>query len=449
MDALLQRFQDYIDENKLFGPDNRLLIALSGGADSVVLLDLLAKKGYEGIVAHCNFHLRGSESDADQAFACEYARQKGYKFYKKEFDTQAYALRNKLSIEMAARELRYAWFNQLTAEHALDYIITGHHLDDQVETFFINLVRGTGLKGITGMPATSGNVRRPLLFATRQEIIDYTRAQNLAYRQDSSNASVDIMRNYLRHKIIPQVAKTHGGFYRVMHENFRHFGEAYQLIKQQVHDKMWPLTSTQYGITSIKISELKKLYPARTYLYEYLAPYGFHGNTVDRIIRSLDGPAGKKFFAEHYRVVKDRNHLLLTTLPANINPQKWSAQHSIILPGYFGGQIMLKADYIHDYQKIKTFSTDVAYLDVDRLQFPLVIRRWQKGDYFYPTGMRGRKKLKDFFTDQKLSLPDKERTWILESGNEIAWIVGMRIDDRFRATQNSRIILKVSLSETG
>lgn len=445
MNSLLDQFREYIKTHQLMEDGAQLLITVSGGVDSVVLLDLLTKAGYGGIVAHCNFHLRGAESDADESFVRHLAHEYGLPFIVHHFDTRAYAKGKGYSMEMAARELRYQWFYQEAEAHDLSSIATGHHLDDQIETFLLNLIRGTGLKGLTGMQPLSRNIARPLLFASRQEILDYANKQQLPFREDSTNRSVEIMRNRIRHRIVPELAAMKSGFYKRMEENLQQLAAGYQLLNQHVQDVFAAIKQQDGPLIFLPIEALKALSPLHAYLYEFLSPYHFHGDVLRQLARSLDQQSGRQFFSPAYRIVKDRKKLVISPLPKAQPPLWWDMKHSVTLTDPFGQKWLMEAVPREKSDTQKTLPAHEALLNADKLATEVCIRHWKPGDRFYPAGLGGSKKLKAFFTDQKLSIAEKERIWLLESEGEIAWVAGFRVDERFKALPGDTRVLKISI----
>ena len=440
---MLGSLKSYIYANDLLRRGDRLIVTVSGGIDSVVLFDLLLKLGYSCSIAHCNFHLRDQESDGDEQFVRAIAEKNGVAVFVKNFNTSDYSENNKMSVQMAARELRYDWFEELRHEQGYDWIITAHNKNDVIETFLLNLTRGTGIVGLTGIKNKSGRLIRPLLFASREEIKKYALANNLDWREDSSNASAKYSRNKIRHNILPLFEEINPRFTETMTENIRKIRESEEIYLNAIREKRDKYLFREPTFSWISVNELIKLQPIDTWAFELLRDFGFTQGVVNDIVKSLDSPPGRQFFSSTHRLVKDRERLLIHPIrDENIrryyieDPYReiWEPLHldMDVIPNSVGFTI--------------ASSPDIAFLDMDRLEFPLLLRKWEAGDYFRPLGMNNMKKLSDFFIDQKLSLPEKENFWILQSGNEIAWIIGLRIDDHFKIRPDTRKILKITKS---
>ena len=439
---MIQRFINYIKENHLFNQTDTILIGVSGGVDSVVLLDLLDKSGYSVAIGHCNFRLRGTESDGDEKLVVDLAHKYDVPFYKTAFDTAEYAQENKISIEMAARELRYQWFETIRTNHHYDYIAVAHHRDDQLETFFLNLARGTGLSGLTGMRPINGKIVRPLLFASRQEIENYRHENFLDFREDSSNQSLYYQRNKIRHTLLPVMETLNPSFREGMIRTMSYLEDVSKICDKAVSQAWEQVSVRKRNEVMISIAELKLLDPLSTYLFEFLKPYGFNSVVVNDIIGSLDGISGKQFISQTHRIVHDRELLILAPLHHQNRKHFYleEGKEELISPVHLKIGITKRKDSF----KIPDSSL-VACIDYDKVQFPLIIRKWQKGDYFKPLGMNGFKKISDFFIDSKLSLPQKENTWIMTNGEQVLWIIGQRLDERYKITPATLTILRVEL----
>ena len=440
---MVERLIKNIESNQLFSPNDTLLVGVSGGIDSVVLIDLLFNAGYAFDVAHCNFNLRGDESNRDENFVQGLAAKYDKQFFCKSFNTKDYAFEEGISIEMAARELRYQWFEKIRHENRYDWIVVAHHQDDQAETFFLNLARGTGILGLTGMKAVNGKIIRPLLFATRKEIEAYSSAKALHYCEDSTNALTDYQRNKIRHLVLPLMEELNPSFREGLLTTIAHlrdasliYTKAIEAIKERV------ISHNSPELIEISISELKLLDPLPTYLYELMKEYHFNGEVVEDLIKSIDKQSGKQFFSSTHRAILDRELIII---------QKFDEQSS---KRYYLDEKVTNIDFpvklsITKHRRsadLRISNSDrTAMIDYSKLQFPLILRRWQKGDYFKPLGMNGMKKLSDFFIDEKLSLNEKEKTWILANGEEIVWIVGFRLDDRYKITSATINYLEISL----
>jgi tRNA(Ile)-lysidine synthase len=439
---MLTAFTGFIKEQILFTEEDNLLVGVSGGKDSVVLIDLLNKSGVAFSIAHCNFHLRGEESDADENLVENLAKKYDTNYYKADFDTDGYAKENGVSIEMAARELRYNWFEKIRKKEHYDYIAVAHHSDDSIETFFLNIARGTGLKGLTGIKPKNNYVVRPLLFATQKEIDEYCRKNRLEYRDDSSNKSLDFMRNKIRHQVLPLMEEINPSFRATMGKNINYLNDISTIFYQDISQTWERVAVRKDNEWHISISELKTLNPLSAFLFEFLKPFHFKGDIINDILNTLDSISGKQFFSHTHRIIRDRDSLIITPLPKNeqISYYLEEGESTINQP------VQLQIETIERDSKFKiSRSSATAYIDYDKIKFPLKLRRWKKGEYFKPLGMDGFKKLSDFFIDNKMSIPEKENTWIIANGDQVVWIVGKRLDDRYKITDSTKKILKITL----
>lgn len=438
---MINTIRDYIKSNALPSPPCKLIVTVSGGADSVALLHILIELGYECIVAHCNFHLRGEESDRDAQFVSALAEKLHIEYLSKDFDTREYAQTNKLSIEMAARELRYAWFEELRKEHQAEAIAVAHHANDVMETFLMNITRGTGIHGLTGIKPRNGYVIRPLLAISRLDIETYLSEKSISFVVDSTNLEQYYTRNKFRHSILPLLEEVNPSVKDTIIDTIKRLEEVETLYNQQVEQiKSTIITASDDGFL-IDINLLQKQAGISSILYEILSPLGFSASTIQSVITSLTSESGKQFFSTNYRVIKDRNHLIVSPISEK-EDKEYSIernQDEIRVP------IHLKFEYLKKDKITIEKDRNYAFLDVNKLKFPLILRKWQKGDYFFPFGMKGKKKLSDYFIDNKFSLNQKEKTWVLISGNDLVWVVGERIDQRFSVSSISKEILKIKL----
>jgi len=432
----------YIKGHNLCPNGAKLIVGVSGGADSVALLHFLHHAGYQCLVAHCNFHLRGKDSDNDEVFVKTLAAQWQLPFFCIGFDTNTVAKTKGISIEMAARELRYDWFASLMEEQQAMAVAVAHHLDDSIETFFINLSRGTGLRGLVGIRPQQGNIIRPFLSVTRAEIDNYLSIKSSKHRIDNSNFDQLIIRNKIRHSLVPVFESFNPAFRQIMEENFSRLGELNSVTNGLINAFRKKAVATHNGYLSIAIDQLKELHPnVHFYLFELLSPYRFNDATVNNILASLDGESGRQYFSATHRVIKDRSHLLVSPLMP-VDESEYSIPvevSSIEMP------IRLT---LSDPLDAKGFTIEkqkeVACVDFDKLSFPLKIRHPKEGDYFYPFGNQGKKKLSDFFIDQKWNLLDKESCWLLTCDKQIVWIIGHRLDNRFKVDADTKKILKIT-----
>jgi tRNA(Ile)-lysidine synthase len=437
-------FRTFIEQQGLCNDQQQIMLAVSGGIDSVVMTDLFCNAGHTCTVLHCNFGLRGGESDGDEAFVRTLAAGYEIPVFVKHFETEDYAEEHGISIQMAARELRYAWFQEITEHDDTHRIATAHNLNDSIETVLLNLSRGTGIKGITGIPVMNGKTIRPLLFATRKEITDYARDRSLQYREDSSNASKKYHRNKVRHDLIPVFEEINPSFIQTMRDNIRRFGESYTIYREQVAKKRGAIFLEKGSHIEIRVDSIKELEPIGSWLYELFSEFGFTMDQCLNIEKILDADSGKQFISPTHRLFRDRDTFLLYKVE-NLSFERYyidSPESRASLPFSMDIEVI-------DRQDMSGFpsSRKIACLDLDRLNFPLIIRKWQHGDYFYPLGMEQMKKVSDFFIDNKIPVPEKGRTWILTSGNKIVWIMGLRIDNRFRITDKTKRVIKLQLYE--
>jgi len=444
-ESLPGRMQDYIMNECQVEDNTRIIAAVSGGMDSVVLCDILSGLDYPWAIAHCNFNLRGKESDGDAGFVRELAEKYNVDLYYKEFDTLEVAHKKGISVEMAARDLRYNWFSSLLDSEHYSFIATGHHVDDQVETFFLNLLRSSGISGFRGMLPRNGNIIRPLLFAYRSEIENYAEHVELKYRHDSSNDNTEFRRNKIRHELIPLLEEMNPAIKQVMNRNMKHLRETELVYNEQVSLNMKKLIIKEGDLIKIDIPFLLTLHPVQPYLFEILSPLGFNEQSIKDAISCLYGPSGKQFMSATHKLIKDRDQMIITSYNPHDPSNEWDylvneTDQELKEP------IPLS---ISHFERPKDFlfpdDMNIACLDKDKLQFPMKLRRWEKGDFFFPLGMKNRKKLSDFFSDNKLSLIDKDNIWLLTSQGEIVWIVGHRIDDRYRITNTTNNIAMISL----
>lgn len=444
---LLNAFQSHLKQQFPFiKHDTRLLITVSGGLDSIVLLHLCVASNLAVNVAHCNFKLRGEESDGDATFVKEQATILEIPFFEKSFDTSAYAKKHTISTQMAARDLRYAWFKELSASENFEYILTAHHSNDNLETFLINVSRGTGLDGLTAIPAVSGNVLRLLLPFSRKRINEYANENNITWREDSSNASDAYVRNAMRHHVIPELEKIRPDILQSVEKTITHIKQSASLLEvytQELKDRyFYPLDSiTGPRALCINTQKLKEHPDPKAVLYVLYKECGF--TSWEDVYHLLDAQSGKQVFSNTHRLLKDRNTLQLYT----ISKEDKIKTTSFLIPadvqqhrGDFGVLSMDRVD------AVTTVLDTEIYADLSRVNFPLTIRRWKEGDFFYPSGMKGKKKLSKFFKDEKLSLVAKENIWLLCSNEDIIWIIGHRADERFTVTKGTEQIIKITYS---
>ena len=432
------QFSQHITINFTDLKSKNLLLAISGGIDSVVLADLLVKLDCSVTLAHCNFQLRSEASDQDEAFVNTLAKSLKTSIFTKKFDTNIFAKQEKLSIQVAARQLRYDWFYALVNEHHFDYILTAHHADDNLETFIINLSRGTGLDGLTGIPEKNNKLLRPLLPFTRSEIEQYAKTNQLTWREDASNAETKYLRNKIRHEVIPALKSLNPNFLDGFAKTTQHLKETRLIIDEAVENAKEKIAiTTKNNEIQLKVEELKKLKHPKAYLYEILKPFGF--TAWNDVASLLDAQSGKQVFSKTHCILKDRDFLIVSknssdneNLEFNIDENQTKIE---------ADKIKFRISELKDDHVISHLNT--IFIDKSKLTWPLVLRKWKNGDYFYPLGMQGKKKVSKYFKDEKFSLVQKETTWLLCSDNKIIWIVNHRLDDRFKVTENTATILKI------
>jgi tRNA(Ile)-lysidine synthase len=442
---MLEKFESFVSDNNLFSKDDRILIALSGGVDSVVLSHLMCRANYKISLAHCNFHLRDEESNRDEAFVRRWAKENNIPLFVKEFDTYQYMKENKLSLEMAARDLRYNWFNSLLESEGFTCLCTAHHLDDSIETFFINLLRGTGIAGLHGIKVKNDKIVRPLLFATREEILSYAKQNNISYVEDSTNSETKFTRNKIRHNLFPVLREINPNFEFALKKDIEYLNDTEFIFRREIEKTKKEIIETEQEVIKINISKLKQLNPMKIYLYEILSEYGFNETNINDILSCLDEISGKQFFSKTHRLVKDRHYIFIDVIKNNTTNDFFlidNCQSSLIHP------LKMQIELLRDLKFINiSKDKNIAMLDADLLKFPLILRKWRQGDSFVPFGMKKEKKLSDYFTSNKYSLLDKENQWILCSEEKIVWLVAERIDDRFRISNKTKNILKIEVEK--
>ncbi|KJD36305.1 potassium ABC transporter ATPase [Tamlana sedimentorum] len=434
-------FKKHITKNLNFLTKSKVIIAISGGIDSVVLTHLCHKIGLNIALAHCNFNLRGNESDADETFVETLAESLGLEVFIQNFDTTLYAKEHKRSIQMAARELRYNWFDELSSQLKFDYILTAHHADDNLETFLINFTRGTGIEGLTGIPEINGKFVRPLLHFSSDDIELYANANSIKWRDDSSNKSVKYLRNKLRHEVIPILKEINPSLLQSFQSTLNNLQDSSTIINDKIDEFLNKTIETiSENEVRFKISEFKKTKHPKAYLFEALKEFGF--TEWDDIVSLLDAQPGKQVFSNEFRLIKDRDYLLLTKKEVEQFSETTISSITDKVETPFGTLSFAEIDAVET--NIKT-AKNIIYVDKNTLEFPLTIRKKEEGDVFFPIGMQGKKKLSKYFKDEKFSLIDKENTLLLCSKNQIVWIVNKRADDRFKVTKNTKQILKIEL----
>ncbi|WP_276166978.1 tRNA lysidine(34) synthetase TilS [Zobellia alginiliquefaciens] len=434
---MLEEFQKHIETNFQNLLKSNFLLACSGGLDSTVLVDLCSKSKLDFAIAHCNFNLRGEASNGDEEFVRKLSSLSGRKFYTTNFNTIGYVEKNKVSVQLAARELRYDWFAKIMQENDIKTLVTAHHVDDSVETFLINLSRGTGIDGLSGIPEKTDTISRPLLRFSRSQVLAYAEAQNLQWREDASNADTKYLRNKIRHEIVPLLKDLNPSFLKNFTTTQDYLSDSAVIIEKHIAELKFSLLQEKDGVIRIPISELLELKPVSAYLHALFKEYGFtEWNDVENLLLAM---SGKEIHSKTHRLVKDRDFLLLTEIKKEIDVVYQIKEDQIQV----SEPVPLK---IESVKHLSSLNTNTLYVDKKALKYPLMIRKWEKGDYFYPLGMQGRKKLSKFFKDEKIDVVSKERQWLLCSAGEVVWVIGRRADERFKVTESTSEILKFTLN---
>ncbi|KIO76002.1 tRNA(Ile)-lysidine synthetase [Pedobacter lusitanus] len=431
----LQNFLGYIGQNSLFNPDQRILLAVSGGKDSVLMAHLFKLAGFKFGIAHCNFGLRGEESQRDERFVSSLATQLEVPLYVTHFATKTYAAEHRVSTQMAARDLRYHWFEELRQQEAYDYIAVAHHQDDAIETVLLNLVRGTGIAGLHGISSKRDRLIRPLLFLSRADIDEAIQQHNYDFVEDSSNSSTAYARNKLRLGVIPLLKEINPNLEQTFEHNILRFAETEMVLQQHVIQLRKEIFEEKKDGMYLSLNKIKALNPKRLLLFELLKPYGFTETVVEDILNSLSKQSGTSFYSTGHRLTLNRGKLLLTAIE-----KEGTGLNGIIHPDdkevIFGNQVF---DISYSEQIVFENNPRKAFIDADKLIFPVVIRTWQEGDRFMPIGMRNYKKLSNFFIDEKIPLPQKDSIPILINGNgEVVWVAGLRQDNRYKVTATTK-----------
>ena len=437
---MFEKFQAYINRCNLLAEGEKVILALSGGIDSMVLADLLLKSKVDFVVAHCNFQLRGEESDGDERFVREFAEKNGIQCFVKHFETEQYAAEQGVSIEMAARDLRYAWFEELRRQLNYDKIVVAHHADDQAETFFINLLRGAGLNGLKGMKPQNGAIIRPLLWVSREEIHQYAIVNQIRWREDHTNAESVYLRNKIRNQLLPVFDELQPEARQGLYKSLAHLSSENELYRELLKEKLSRIIECDGEIQCIPYSAFRIPHSAFQLLFEWLRQYGFNADQCRFIFDAMETGIGNKYYSPTHQIVIGRNELQLSEIKsvADKEIQIGAGEECIEEP------IKLQFSTIgKTVDFVVNKSANVAMLDADKIRFPIVLRHWRRGDRFHPLGMKGSKLLSDFFVDQKFTDAQKESVWILTtSENEILWVVGHRIDDRFKVTPQTKSVFR-------
>lgn len=441
---MIEEFRAFVNENHLFDRDNKVLLAVSGGIDSVIMAHLFHALELRFGILHCNFQLRGEASDGDASFVEALAGELGCPFYTIAFSTRQYASDNGLSTQMAARNLRYNWFEEVRQREGYELIATAHHSGDDAETFFINLIRGTGLKGLQGIPLRQGNIIRPMKFASRDQISTFAEKHHIRWREDATNATTHYLRNKIRHVVLPLFKEISPSFNVKLAQTISYLddtGEALRIIINQERSRLIRIDNN--GNQYIDLGELSKMTPIGFWLFELLQPYLFNRSIISDIEQNLSGSGGQRFLSPSFEARIERGKLMLI-------PRSEKSSEGYFLIGDEVTSIdeplplnFQRLNYVKDSEIPGT--SDLVWLDAEQIGYPLILRRWQHGDKIQPLGMSGSKKISDYFIDQKFSQQQKEETWLLCNGSDVLWIVGQRIDHRYRVTAHTQRILEVQL----
>lgn len=440
---MLYEFQSHIIARQLFQKNDRLIVAVSGGADSVALCLLCHLSGYQFEMAHCNFQLRGAESDRDERFVRALASSLDVVLHVERFGTERYAAEQKVNTQIAARELRYRWFDTLIAkENGPSFLLTAHHADDNIETLLMHFFKGTGMRGLQGIPEKNGYIVRPLLYATRREILAFLQDRNQDFVEDSSNLSDDYTRNWLRNKLIPSLRGTFPAVEENLMHNLERFREIGLLYDQAVEQHIKKLVEKQGHEVLIPVLKLRKLKPVKSILYEIVREFGFVAAQLDVILHLLESESGKYVSSPTHRIIRNRAWLIITPVRSGVSHHILIDEHTHRVE-FEAGVLEINKTAWYPGSPVDT-DPRVALLDARLVTFPLMLRPWKTGDYFYPLGMNKKKKLSRFFIDQKMSVTEKESAWVVTSGQHILWIVGFRIDNRFKLTDRTQeaLVLK-------
>lgn len=453
---LQEQFNLYWQQH--YGPlsavHRQLILAVSGGIDSIVLTDLVFNAGFSFSIAHCNFQLREEESNRDEAFVRKLAEKYGVEVHVARFDTLAHAQQNKLGIQEAARELRYQWFESLVENGTMpidreqpnnhqrttiSVLATAHHADDNVETVLFNIFRGTGISGLHGILPKQGCILRPLLFAKREEIISYAKEKKLEWVEDSSNESTKYTRNYIRHEVLPMLKQIFPSVADNISNSIERWREGEELYEQALSIHRKKLCETKGNEVHIPVLKLKRSSPLKTIIFEIIKDFSFTSAQTDDVLSLLESGSGKFVASSTHRIIRNREWLIIT-------PNTTDKAGNILIEAG-DKNISFSAGTLNFEEAIQPFNystlNTIATLDAAEIKFPLLLRRWKQGDYFYPLGMRKKKKVSRFLIDQKIALQEKEKVWVLESNKKIVWIIGHRIDDRFKLRPSTKQVLKI------
>lgn len=439
---MIEAFNKFISENNLIKQGDKILLAVSGGIDSMVMAHLFLRRNHKEGIAHCNFSLRGKESDKDEEIVRQFAADNNIPFYTIRFETKAYAKKNRLSVQMAARELRYKWFEEIRGKNGFDSIAVAHNLNDNIETLLINLIRGTGLAGMAGIKPLNNNIIRPLLFATRHDIQTYCDKNNIIFREDRTNADTKYTRNKIRHLVIPVIKEINPSVELTLNETAERFSGYNEIVSEYVSQLREKIAEEKEHLVTFNISLLKNYLSNKAVLFELFKPYGVTNSILIDLIKVIGGKTGGQIITDTHRIIKNRKEII-------VSDEDYLKETSYTIGDtdafcIFPGISSARNVKISDTYEIPS-DPQIACIDFQKITFPVYIRKWKPGDYFYPLGMKQKKKLSDYFIDNKYSRFDKETIFILESDGKIVWLIGDRIDDRFKITGSTKKGLLIKL----
>jgi len=437
---MLDQLLNFIAQQKLFQPEQKVLLAVSGGIDSMAMAHLFQQTDFHFAIAHCNFQLRGKDSDEDQLLVEEMANTCLSPFFIKAFETEAYAKKHRISIQMSARHLRRAWFDKLMENEGFDVIATAHHLNDSLETVLFNLAKGTGIAGLKGILPKKDKYVRPLMFASREMVFDYMLSNNITWREDQSNSSIKYHRNLIRHKIVPELKKINPNLEETFSQSIEKIAASERIYQRAINQQKEMLLEKNAEGVRIEKEKLKLLDEAKIVLFELLEEYGFNFRQIKDILLALDRQPGKAFYSHEYGLVVDREYLFISKIKEDNRIKASVDQNTAFIDINNRRLTFAKADA----GKVEfSENKNIVFLDFDKLEFPLTIRKWKHGDKFQPLGMNHKKKLSDFMIDEKIPVNLKEQVFVLVSGENLVWIIGHRIDERYKITGTTRIAYKI------